>query len=329
MNKFCSILRVFGLLCFFQFIVVSLFEVIRHVDKNAYASASISDFNFVAVGDWGCTPNTVNTVTNTQSRDPELVISLGDFSYEETGDCWFQIVDPIDEKMKITIGNHDDMTPSMLNQYMNHFNLTKQFYSFNYRNIHFTAMSNEVLWTPGSEQHNFVTNDLSTAAADPNIDWIIVFTHKPVYKSPNFVRSQIDFRDVYHPLFDRYGVDLVLQGHDHNYQRTYPLRYNSLNSSYPILTSSEIGNYSKTTTAGGQIYALVGTGGVNLHNDIFDQAPYVAVQQASAYGILNIDIINNGQTLVGTFYANDGYVDDRFVIDKAGLETPANLTTNR
>jgi hypothetical protein len=82
-------------------------------------------------------------------------------------------------------------------------------------------------------------------------------------------------------------------------------------------------------TAEGQIYAIVGTGGVNLHNDIFNQAPFVAVQQASAYGILNMDIINNGQTLVGTFYANDGYVDDIFVIDKAGLEISSNSTTNR
>jgi len=36
-----------------------------------------------------------------------------------------------------------------------------------------------------------------------------------------------DFREAYHPLFDKYGVDLVLQGHSHSYQRTYPLIFDS------------------------------------------------------------------------------------------------------
>ena len=58
-------------------------------------------------------------------------------------------MDPIDEKMKITIGNHDVLNPKLLKQYMDHFGLTKQYYSFDYNNIHFVAMSTEVPYLPG------------------------------------------------------------------------------------------------------------------------------------------------------------------------------------
>src|SRR5688500_13813653 len=108
LNKKLYALSLFLILCVFQLTFISLLHVIMKEDVGVLATTSsitsnsssiIPDFNFVAVGDWGCTPNTINTVTNTESRNPELVISLGDFSYEDTGDCWFQIVDPIDEKM--------------------------------------------------------------------------------------------------------------------------------------------------------------------------------------------------------------------------------------
>jgi hypothetical protein len=58
-----------------------------------------------AVGDWGCNSNTNSTVNNVLDKKPELVLGLGDYSYNITSDdCWFKIVDPIDYKMKIAIG---------------------------------------------------------------------------------------------------------------------------------------------------------------------------------------------------------------------------------
>ena len=55
-----------------------------------------ADFNFAAVGDWGCTSNTNNTVNNIVDKNPELVLALGDYSYNTTSDdCWFKIVKPI------------------------------------------------------------------------------------------------------------------------------------------------------------------------------------------------------------------------------------------
>src|SRR5215210_4810969 len=129
---------------------------------------ALADFNFAAVGDWGCTSHTIDTVNNIQDKKPELVLGLGDYSYNKTtADCWLKTVDPIDEIMKISIGNHDDETSSSLREYMSHFNLTHQYYSFNYQNVHFTVISTELPYEVGSKQYNFINNDLSKAAADP------------------------------------------------------------------------------------------------------------------------------------------------------------------
>ena len=92
-------------------------------------------------------------------------------------------MDPIDENMKITIGNYDVLNIKLLKQYMDHFGLTKQYYSFDYNNIHFVAMSTKVSYLPGSEQYKFVANDLEQAAKNNNIKWIIVYHHKPQYSS--------------------------------------------------------------------------------------------------------------------------------------------------
>jgi len=281
------------------------------------AAATSDDFSFGAVGDWGCTLDTQDTVNNIVDKNPELVLQLGDTSYDKDGeDCWFQIVDPIDEKMKIAIGNHETKSLSSLNQLMNHFDLPEQYYSFNYRNAHFVAISTESPYEVGSEQYNFVNNDLSRASSDPSIDWIVVYYHKLAYTSPADTgkgnSAEMDFRDIYHPLFEKNGVDLALQGHNHNYQRTYPIKYNDNDSKNPIVTATDKNNYHDPE---GQIFATVGTGGASLY--LFTgQASFVA-NQYLGYGFLNVDVKDNGSTISGKFYANDGNIIDQFTVTKS------------
>ena len=52
-----------------------------------------------------------------------------------------------------------------------------------------------------------------------------------------------------------------MEGHTHNYQRSYPIKYNPDNPSNPIITNTHKNNY---TDPEGQIYAIVGTGVVYL-----------------------------------------------------------------
>jgi len=55
-------------------------------------AATLPSFNFAAAGDWGCTDDTTNTVNNILDKNPQLVLGLGDFSYEDSADCWFDII---------------------------------------------------------------------------------------------------------------------------------------------------------------------------------------------------------------------------------------------
>jgi hypothetical protein len=122
-----------------------------------------------------------------------------------------------------------------------------------------------------------------------------------------------DFRSTYHPLFEKYGVDLVLQVHNHNYQRSFPIRYNNGDPSNPIITDNNVTNYSDPK---GQIFAIVGTGGTyGIHNFTGSPAKFTA-NQFNAYGFLNVDVIQKGTMLVGEFYDNDGTIKDYFLITK-------------
>ena len=131
------------------------------------------------------------------------------------------------------------------------------------------------------------------------------------------LKTKSSLRDTYHPLFDRHNVDLVLQAHQHNYQRTYPLNYNSDSPSNPTETSNDTDTYNDPP---GQIYVTVGTGGVSITDgeslyELEGKASFV-VTQFKGYGFINIDVINNGSTFDAIFYANDGTIKDRFMIAK-------------
>ncbi|MGB8158578.1 MAG: hypothetical protein WCE93_00350, partial [Nitrososphaeraceae archaeon] len=75
-------------------------------------------------------------------------------------------------------------------------------------------------------------------------------------------KSSTSLINSYHPLFDNYGVDLVLQGHIHNYQRTYPIEYNLKNPTKPTITSKSTSKYNDPP---GEIFVVIGTGGINFH----------------------------------------------------------------
>jgi hypothetical protein len=184
-------------------------------------------------------------------------------------------------------------------------------------------MSDYVSYEIGSEQYDFVKDDLAKAAADPNIDWIIIVHHDQQYASTKDydIPDENEWNDTYHPLFEQYNVDLVLQGHGHNYQRTYPIKYNSDTPINPIITDENTNKYANPE---GQIYLTVGTGGVDLHKLNGNKAPYMIIAQDEEFGFLNVDVMNNNNnndgttTLVGTFYSNDGgeEIMDQFTITK-------------
>jgi predicted phosphodiesterase len=147
------------------------------IPQYAYSSF----FNIAAVGEWACNDNSQNTLKNIVSKKPELIIAVGDLSYQRTAECWFDIISSVDNITRIVRGDHDN--DFRMSQYMQHFNMSKEFYSFNSANIHFLIMSTEIPYELGSEQYEFVKSDLENTLTNSTIDWIITAYHQPAYIS--------------------------------------------------------------------------------------------------------------------------------------------------
>jgi len=269
-------------------------------------------FNIAVAGDWGCGDDTKKTVENIQNKNPELIIAAGDLSYKNSADCWFEIIQPIQSKMKIAMGDHEYSDTNggqygVINQYLKPFNLEKTYYSFDKNNVHVTMIDPYIDYKPGSDQYKFIEQDLKSAASNTKIDWTFVVESVPIYTAPSKHPGDSDIRDIYHPLFDKYGVDLVFSSDNHNYQRTFPLKYNNggdASSETPIITYVNDNN-DYNSDNGGVVYLIIGTGGRSLY-DVKGDAPFVANYYDKQFGFLNIDV-HSSDALVGTFYANEDY----------------------
>ena len=84
-----------------------------------------------------------------KERNPDLFLALGDLSEDKDPACFFDLFSKAnsDGKLKVTLGEHDidtkenEDTSSRFSQFISHFDLDKPFYSFDYQNAHFLAMS--------------------------------------------------------------------------------------------------------------------------------------------------------------------------------------------
>jgi 3',5'-cyclic AMP phosphodiesterase CpdA len=259
-----------------------------------------SIFNIVAVGDWDCTSETEDTVDNIIKQDPEFVLALGDLSYDGKAKCWLELIEPLAEKTKIVIGNHEVDSSKLLKDYMNYFGLENQYYSFNQKNVHFLALSTETDFDDESDQYAFAKQDLEKYSKDPFIDWIIVFYHQYIYGSGSGLEEEKDFRETYHPLFDKYKVDLALQGHLHAYERTYPITFNNEDGDEPMVQDNNPNLYKNPK---GTIFLTVGTGGAHIMQ-LSSLKDFSVEGIAGEFGILNIQIDNDQTPLIGQFIEN-------------------------
>ena len=77
----------------------------------------------------------------------------------------------------------------------------------------------------GGAQTAWLERTLAAGRGDPAVDWIIVQMHQCACSSSATGNgSDLGIRQQWLPLFDRYQVDLVLNGHDHDYERSFPVR---------------------------------------------------------------------------------------------------------
>ena len=309
-----------------------------------------NDFTIAAAGDWGCKKDSKKTFQNIVNKNTNIILGLGDYSYEKDMDCWINITENnnIDKSnVYITIGNHELESKSLVDKYIDYFNMDKQYYSFNHKNVHFLSLSTEVPYEKDSKQYEFVIYDLIQNFNNPETDWIVVYFHKPIYSSDSKHERLDSFRETYHPLFDDFGIDLVLQGHNHNYQRTFPISYNYEENAKPVVFVNDVDNNEVEFTSlenslsenkkisyaqlnlkdiyddpGAPVFVVAGTGGKSLYK-LKDKENFVSNQFAE-FGFLQVSISENSNNneLTGKFYSNKDEIEDSFKIIKS--KTPNN-----
>jgi hypothetical protein len=102
---------------------------------------------------------------------------------------------------------------------------SEAYYSYDYGNIHFIVLDTEDnignISTTGAAMKTWLENDLIATTAD----WIIAAWHRPPYSKGIFHDSDLEANEVaareeFLPILEDYGVDLVLSGHSHTYERT-------------------------------------------------------------------------------------------------------------
>ncbi len=270
------------------------------------------DINIVVAGDFYCNDQTEDTINNIISVNPELIITTGDHVKESpSASCWIEMSKPIKDKMKIAIGNHDMEFANIFKQIVDYHNVKTPYYSHDFQNVHCISMSTEHPFEEGSKQYEFIKSGLEKISTNSSIDWIIVHNHKALYSTRNDMEVAEELRNTYHPLFEKYNVDLVISSHNQYYERTYPLLYNHEDDQEPIIIDNSESNYSNT---GKIIFLTVGTGGDELQDIIYKEDYYII--QKEKYGFLNLKLENDGKTLVSEFRTGD---DDDDILDNFKL----------
>lgn len=112
-------------------------------------------------------------------------------------------------------------------------------------------------------QKAWLEAELKAARASRDIDWIVVCMHQvAISTADKFNGADLGVREEWLPLFDRYGVDLVLCGHEHHYERSHPIRgaeANRTRTPIPAATDTRVID----TTRGG-VHMVIGGGGTSL-----------------------------------------------------------------
>ena len=159
------------------------------------------------------------------AHEPNLVISSGDMvtdgRFLPLWDGFFLITKNLMEDVPYypALGNHENNSQF----YYDLFHLpegggkeNEQWYSFDYGNAHIVCLDSTV--TESEEQLAWLENDLAQAAGEAQ--WIFVNFHHAVYSSGEH-GSQISTMPEWIDAFERYGVDMVFNGHDHIYERSF------------------------------------------------------------------------------------------------------------
>ncbi|HEB61383.1 MAG TPA: metallophosphoesterase family protein [Phycisphaeraceae bacterium] len=280
----------------------------------------------------------------------DIWLMLGDNAYTDGTDFEYQaaVFDMYPTFLRstvlwLTLGNHDAHSadsPSESGPYYDIFTLprngeagglasgTEAYYSFDYGNVHFVCLdSQDTDRSPGGAMLTWLENDLASTMQD----WIIAYWHHPPYTkgshdSDNAADSGGRMRDMRVfalPILESHGVDLVMTGHSHSYERSFLLdgHYGTSGTLTPDMIIDDgdgredgDGAYQKSSGLNaheGTVYVVAGSSGKTSGGALNHPVMYLSLNRL---GSLVVDI--NGDRLDAAFLDNAALVRDHFTIIK-------------
>ena len=208
---------------------------------------------------------------------------------------------------------------------------TEHFYSFDYANVHTVMLdSQDSDRDPDSDMLNWLKRDLEayqSSGRAKGLDWLIVAFHHPPYSKGTHDSDDEgdsggrmhDMRQTVLPVLEQYGVDLVMSGHSHGYERSYLMDCHYGDSSQfseknivSLGVNGQHVNFVKADGAhSGTVYVVAGASAKVDRADMNHPAMSVSLKQA---GSLVIDI--EGDRLVSRYINDRAEVIDEFSIEK-------------
>lgn len=195
----------------------------------ATAPAGSEPFRFIVFGDTRTDHPMHSAVAGLiQERAPDFAINTGDLVEDgDNAEMWqtfFEIEHAIMSRMVVwpVMGNHDHRTDTLYDKFfhVSSGSQTSRWYSFDYSNCHFVVMDSDDDFSTESEQYAWLDADLSAAASNPDIEHIFGFYHRPPFSSGWHGSEGLPMEECLHPLCVRHGVEIVFNGHDHDYERS-------------------------------------------------------------------------------------------------------------
>jgi hypothetical protein len=280
-------------------------------DESAFRLADPDGpFAFLVVGDSGCGCDAQREVAERMQAVPaDFILHTGDMVYRDGAaeDYDPKLFRPYRTLLRRsvlwpTLGNHDIreadgaawrsafLTPA------NNRAGSEDYYSFDHGALHVVVLNSNASTAPDSPQYAFLETDLESSQAR----WKVVAFHHTIYSSGSRHGSNLRLRANLTPLFDRYRVDLVFMGHDHDYERTHPLRADAV-----------VGD------GDGTVYVTTGGGGADIRS--VGTSAFTAYAEAS-YHFVRVAV--NHDRLAGMMIRDDGAVRDRFELAKEPAPRP-------
>jgi len=306
------------------------------------------------IGDSGTADSRPRSVYNayrsfTSLRYTDVWLMLGDNAYGSGTDSEYQsaVFNMYPELLRqtvmwSTIGNHETYAPGATPNNFPFLSIytqptagecggvpsgSEKYYSFDYGNIHFVCLDANAFTSNTGQKGDMYT--WLEADLDSNTNtWLIAFWHHPPYTKGSHdsdTESElISMREDYVPLLESYGVDLVLCGHSHSYERSYLIdgHYGHSSTFAPSMLKDgssgreeETGPYVKPTVGPGAnqgaVYVVAGSSGQVTGAAVNHPIMYY---NALRLGSLVIDVDN---TMLRTYFLREsGFVDDYFSIYK-------------